>query len=205
MSSYDVVVIGGGPGGYVAAIRAAQLGLKTACVEKRGALGGTCLNVGCIPSKALLQSSELYAEAKRGLGEHGVKLGNVELDLAAMLGRKDKVVEGLTKGIELLFRKHKIDYVKGAGRLAGDGKVTVALSDGGESTIDAPSRGLPSSVNTPSAETVSGRSSAPSSPEQPMSGTAPRIKTRMNATDFNGPLPRFGSACCRNRAGRAGD
>ncbi len=137
MSSYDVVVIGGGPGGYVAAIRAAQLGLKTACVEKRGALGGTCLNVGCIPSKALLQSSELYAEAKRGLGEHGVKLGNVELDLAAMLGRKDKVVEGLTKGIELLFRKHKIDYVKGAGRLAGDGKVTVALSDGGESTIDA--------------------------------------------------------------------
>jgi dihydrolipoamide dehydrogenase len=137
MSSYDVVIIGGGPGGYVAAIRAAQLGFKTACVEMRGRLGGTCLNVGCIPSKALLRSSELYAEAKHGLTEHGVKLGNVELDLAAMLGRKDKVVDGLTKGIELLFRKNKIDYVKGAGRLAGDGKVAVALTDGGESTIAA--------------------------------------------------------------------
>lgn len=136
-TSYDVVIIGGGPGGYVAAIRAAQLGFKTACIEKRGALGGTCLNVGCIPSKALLQSSELYAEAKHGLGQHGVKLGNVELDLAAMLGRKDKVVDGLTKGIELLFRKNKVAYLKGAGRLAGNGKVTVALADGGESTVAA--------------------------------------------------------------------
>ena len=137
MSSYDVVIVGGGPGGYVAAIRAAQLGFKTACIEKRGSLGGTCLNVGCIPSKALLQSSELYAEAKHGLAEHGVKLGNVDLDLAAMLARKDKVVDGLTKGIELLFRKNKVDYIKGAGRLAGGGKVVVALSDGGESTVEA--------------------------------------------------------------------
>ena len=134
---YDVVIIGGGPGGYVAAIRAAQLGFKTACIEMRGALGGTCLNVGCIPSKALLQSSELYAEAKHGLAEHGVKLGNVDLDLAAMLARKDKVVDGLTKGIELLFRKNKIDYLKGSGRLAGTGKVAVALAGGGETTVAA--------------------------------------------------------------------
>ena len=96
--SFDVVVIGGGPGGYVCAIRAAQLGLKTACVEKRGTLGGTCLNVGCIPSKALLQSSHLYAMARPRAGEHGVKVGKVELDLAAMMGRKDKVVDGLHQG-----------------------------------------------------------------------------------------------------------
>jgi dihydrolipoamide dehydrogenase len=136
-AAYDVVIIGGGPGGYVAAIRAAQLGLRTACIEKRGSLGGTCLNVGCIPSKALLQSSELYAEAKHGLSEHGVKLGNVDLDLAAMLARKDKVVDGLTKGIELLFRKNKVDYLKGSGRLAGNGKVAVALAAGGETTVAA--------------------------------------------------------------------
>jgi len=136
-AAYDVVIIGGGPGGYVAAIRAAQLGLRTACVEKRGSLGGTCLNVGCIPSKALLQSSELYAEAKHGLAEHGVKLGNVDLDLAAMLARKDKVVDGLTKGIELLFRKNKVEYLKGSGRLAGGGKVVVALTGGGETTVAA--------------------------------------------------------------------
>jgi dihydrolipoamide dehydrogenase len=136
-AAYDVVIIGGGPGGYVGAIRAAQLGFKTACIEKRGALGGTCLNVGCIPSKALLQSSELYAEAKHGLSEHGVKLGNVDLDLAAMLARKDKVVDGLTKGIELLFRKNKVDYLKGAARLAGNGKVAVTLAAGGETTVAA--------------------------------------------------------------------
>ena len=135
--SYDVAVIGGGPGGYVAAIRAAQLGFRTACIEKRGSLGGTCLNIGCIPSKALLQSSELYAEAKHGLSEHGVRLGDVGLDLSAMLARKDKVVEGLTRGIELLFRKNKIDYVKGTGRLAGNGKITVALTDGGEAGLSA--------------------------------------------------------------------
>ena len=107
--TFDVVVIGGGPGGYVAAIRAAQLGLKTACVEKRGALGGTCLNVGCIPSKALLQSSHLYEEASKHLGSHGIKVGNVVLDLAAVLTRKDKVVSDLTKGVEFLFKQNKID------------------------------------------------------------------------------------------------
>lgn len=116
--AYDVIVIGGGPGGYVAAIRAAQLGLKTACVEKRGSLGGTCLNVGCIPSKALLHSSEKYDEAAKHLAIHGVDIKGVTLNLGAMMGRKTKVVEGLTKGIELLFRKHKIDYLKGAGTIA---------------------------------------------------------------------------------------
>jgi dihydrolipoamide dehydrogenase len=125
-TSYDLVVIGGGPGGYVAAIRAAQLGMKTACVEKRGSLGGTCLNVGCIPSKALLQSSEKYAEAKGHLAAHGVKLGKVELDLATMLGRKDKVVDELTKGIEFLFKKNKIDYLKGAGSIPKAGQVAVS-------------------------------------------------------------------------------
>src|SRR5579864_9251054 len=97
---YDVLVIGAGPGGYVAAIRAAQLGMKTACVESRATLGGTCLNIGCIPSKALLQSSEKYAEATHALAAHGVKVTGVELDLAAMMARKEKVVGDLTKGIE---------------------------------------------------------------------------------------------------------
>ncbi|MFM9842714.1 MAG: dihydrolipoyl dehydrogenase [Dongiaceae bacterium] len=134
--NFDVVVIGGGPGGYVAAIRAAQLGLKTACVEKRGSLGGTCLNVGCIPSKALLQSSHLYEEASKHLGSHGIKVGNVALDLAAVLARKDKVVGDLTKGIEFLFKQNKVAYVKGAGRLLGGGKIAVTGS-GGEQTLEA--------------------------------------------------------------------
>src|SRR5205807_4349376 len=103
---YDLVVIGAGPGGYVAAIRAAQLGLKVACVEKRPTLGGTCLNVGCIPSKALLDSSELYVQAKAHLDRHGIQVGEVSLDLAAMLARKDKVVKGLTDGVAFLFKKN---------------------------------------------------------------------------------------------------
>ena len=124
-TSYDLIVIGGGPGGYVAAIRAAQLGMKTACVEMRATLGGTCLNVGCIPSKALLTSSEKYAEARDHLAVHGVKVGNVGLDLAAMMAHKDKVVKDNTSGIEYLFRKNKIDWIKGKGRIAGAGQVTV--------------------------------------------------------------------------------
>ena len=133
--AYDLIVIGGGPGGYVAAIRAAQLGLKTACVEKRGALGGTCLNVGCIPSKALLQSSEKYEETAHELKEHGIDVGSVKLNLKTMMARKDKVVKDLTKGIEFLFKKNKVDYVKGTGRIAGAGSVVVTDSDGAEQTL----------------------------------------------------------------------
>lgn len=125
--TYDLVVIGGGPGGYVAAIRAAQLGMKVACVEKRGKLGGTCLNVGCIPSKALLHSSELFEEASHG-GKHGI-VGKISLDLKAMLARKDDVVENLTKGIEGLFKKNKIDYITGSAMIAGPGKVGVTTAD----------------------------------------------------------------------------
>jgi dihydrolipoamide dehydrogenase len=134
---YDVVIIGAGPGGYVAAIRAAQLGLRTACVESRGSLGGTCLNIGCIPSKALLQSSEKFAEAGRDLAEHGVKVGEVALDLAAMMGRKDKVVTTLTRGVEFLFRKNKVDWLKGKGRIAAPGRVAIAGADGGSQEIEA--------------------------------------------------------------------
>src|SRR6185437_11409810 len=96
---YDVVVIGAGPGGYVAAIRAAQLGMSVAIVEKRGTLGGTCLNVGCIPSKALLDSSELFVHTRTSLGHHGIKVAGVQLDLAALMARKNKVVQGLTTGV----------------------------------------------------------------------------------------------------------
>src|SRR6266581_1805640 len=128
---YDVLVIGGGPGGYVAAIRAAQLGMRTACIDSRASLGGTCLNIGCIPSKALLQSSEKYAEARNGLAEHGIKISKADLDLAAMMARKDKVVTTLTRGVEFLFRKNKVDWIKGTGRIVAPGRITVAASDGG--------------------------------------------------------------------------
>jgi len=136
---YDVVVIGGGPGGYVCAIRAAQLGLKTACVEKRGSLGGTCLNVGCIPSKALLNASEKYAEAGHGLAALGIKAGKVSLDLATMMGHKDKVVGDLTKGVAFLFKKNKIDYVKGAASLIGPGAISVTDGEGNETELAATS------------------------------------------------------------------
>ena len=114
---YDVLVIGAGPGGYVAAIRAAQLGLKTACVESRATLGGTCLNIGCIPSKALLHASEKYEEVHGGLlAKYGVKISGSSLDLSAMMKEKDKVVAGLTGGIEFLFKKNKVDWLKGLAR-----------------------------------------------------------------------------------------
>ena len=124
---YDVIVIGGGPGGYVAAIRAAQLGFKTACVEERGSLGGTCLNVGCIPSKALLNSSEKFEFIKKHGADYGIK-ADVKLDLKAMLKQKDDVVVGLTKGIEGLFAKNKVDYIKGHGIVMGRGEVAVKSS-----------------------------------------------------------------------------
>jgi len=124
MSEFDLVVIGGGPGGYVAAIRASQLGMSVACVEKRGSLGGTCLNVGCIPSKALLNSSEKYEDARLHFASHGIK-AKVELDLPTMLSHKDKIVLDLTKGIEGLFKKNKVTYVVGAGEIKSANEVIV--------------------------------------------------------------------------------
>src|SRR6185437_7860227 len=121
MAQYDVVIIGGGPGGYNAAIRAGQLGLKTACVEKRASLGGTCLNVGCIPSKALLFASERYEDVSKHIGALGVKVSGVSLDLKTMGGHKDKVVQANTAGVEYLFKKNKIDWLKGEASLAGKG------------------------------------------------------------------------------------
>lgn len=123
--SFDVIVIGAGPGGYVCAIRAAQLGMKVACVEKRATLGGTCLNVGCIPSKALLQSSEHFEEALHKLADHGVGVGQVTLDLARMQARKGEVVSANVKGVEFLFKKNRITWLKGEGRIAGAGQVVV--------------------------------------------------------------------------------
>ncbi|MCC7195734.1 MAG: dihydrolipoyl dehydrogenase [Gemmatimonadaceae bacterium] len=130
----DVVVIGGGPGGYVASIRAAQLGLSTVCVEMDRTLGGTCVNVGCIPSKALLQSSEHYEFARSHAAEHGILLGDVRLDLAAMMRRKEGVVASNTKGIEFLFRKNKVTWARGEGRLIAGNVVEVRGPDGGITT-----------------------------------------------------------------------
>jgi dihydrolipoyl dehydrogenase len=127
-AEHDLVVIGAGPGGYVAAIRAAQLGMSVGCVEREPALGGTCLRVGCIPSKALLESSELLAAASERFAAHGVRLGEVKLDLAAMLRRKAEIVEGLTKGVDGLFRKHRVVRYTGHGRIRRPGEVVV---DGG--------------------------------------------------------------------------
>src|SRR6188768_3871636 len=156
--SYDLVVIGGGPGGYTAAIRAAQLGLKTACVEMREnkALGGTCLNIGCIPSKALLDSSEMYEATLHKAARHGIKVGSVALDLDTMLKRKDKVVSELTGGVGYLFKKYGVTPIFGAGKLlavgqasslspssrqAGSlsygGKVEVTAADSKKTTLEA--------------------------------------------------------------------
>jgi dihydrolipoamide dehydrogenase len=123
--SFDVIVIGAGPGGYVCAIRAAQLGLKVACVEKRDTLGGTCLNIGCIPSKALLQSSEEFTHAGHALADHGVLVDGVKLDLARMQARKAEVVGANTKGVEFLFKKNKVTWLKGAGKIVAPGQVDV--------------------------------------------------------------------------------
>jgi dihydrolipoamide dehydrogenase len=125
MADYDLAIIGAGPGGYVAAIRAAQLGLKTACIEKEVVFGGTCLRVGCIPSKALLESSELYHEAKTKFGVHGIKLPTIDLDLAAMLKRKYQVVLNLTKGVEGLLKKNGVARIHGHAKLMGGGKIQI--------------------------------------------------------------------------------
>src|SRR5262245_60704125 len=127
----DVVIIGGGPGGYVAAIRAAQLGLNTVCVELDKTLGGTCVNVGCIPSKALLTSSEHYEFVNHAAAAHGIGIGQVSLDLPTMLKRKDDVVGQNTKGIEFLFRKNKVTWAKGRGTLKAGNVVDVAANGNG--------------------------------------------------------------------------
>jgi dihydrolipoamide dehydrogenase len=137
MAAHDLVVIGGGPGGYVAAIRAAQLGMKAAVVEKEEKLGGTCLRVGCIPSKALLESSHKYEEAGHEFAQHGIHVGGVSFDLAAMMKRKDDVVATLAKGIEALLAKNKVARVRGTGRLAGPGRVEVTAGDGTLTALDA--------------------------------------------------------------------
>src|SRR5687767_3769616 len=142
MKSFDVVVIGGGPGGYIAAIRAAQLGLSTACIDDwRGAdgkpaLGGTCTNVGCIPSKALLQSSENFEQAGHHFAEHGVKVKGLELDLKQMLGRKDKVVKASNDGVLYLFKKNKISFFHGRGSF-GSSAAEIRIAGGKSETITA--------------------------------------------------------------------
>jgi dihydrolipoamide dehydrogenase len=133
---YDLIVIGTGPGGYVCAIRAAQLGLKTAVVEKRATFGGTCLNVGCIPSKAMLHASELYEEAGHSFAQMGIKVGKPSVDLAALLKYKDQNVESNVKGVEFLFKKNKIEAFHGAGRVIAPGKVEVNGADGKTQTLE---------------------------------------------------------------------
>src|SRR5438093_11498304 len=133
---YDLVVIGSGPGGYVCAIRAAQLGMKVAVVEKDKTFGGTCLNVGCIPSKALLHASELYEEAGHRFDKMGIKLGKPKLDLPAMMKFKDTGVDGNVKGVAFLFKKNKIDTFQGTGRIAAPGRVEVKTADGKNETIE---------------------------------------------------------------------
>ena len=134
---YDLVVIGAGPGGYVAAIRAAQLGLKVACVEKRSTLGGVCLNIGCIPSKALLDSSELFHLAQKRFGKHGIQVGDVGIDLKQMHARKDQIVKELTDGVRFLFKKNGIATVFGTARVASPTSVLVRDSDDAITTLEA--------------------------------------------------------------------
>ncbi len=136
-ATYDVVIIGGGPGGYNAAIRAGQLGLRAACVEMRDTLGGTCLNVGCMPSKALLHASELFEVANKEFATLGIEVGTPKVNLPQMMAQKADSVGQLTKGIEFLFKKNKVDWVKGKGKIAGAGKVEVTAVDGTITTLTA--------------------------------------------------------------------
>ena len=137
--AYDLIIIGTGPGGYVCAIRAAQLGLKTAVVEKRATFGGTCLNVGCIPSKALLHASELFEEAGHTFGKMGIGVSAPKLDLPAMMAFKDQGVDGNVKGVDFLLKKNKVDTFHGAGRIAAPGKVEVTGADGKTQTLETKS------------------------------------------------------------------
>ena len=136
MASYDLVVIGTGPGGYVCAVRAAQLGMKVAVVEKNATLGGTCLNVGCMPSKALLHASEMFEEAGHSFAKMGVSVSAPKLDLPAMMNFKQQGIDGNVKGVEFLMKKNKIDVINGKGKILGAGKVEVTGSDGKAQTVE---------------------------------------------------------------------
>ena len=136
MASYDLVVIGTGPGGYVCAIRAAQLGMKVAVVEKNATLGGTCLNVGCMPSKALLYASEMFEEAGHSFAKMGVSVSAPKLDLPSMMNFKQQGIDGNVKGVEFLMKKNKIDVIAGKGKILGTGKVEVTGSDGKTQTVE---------------------------------------------------------------------
>ncbi len=137
MAEYDVIIIGSGPGGYVAAVRAAQLGFKTLCVEKEARMGGVCLNVGCIPSKALLDSSEYFHLSRHHFTDHGIKKDSLSLDLPVMMARKDKVVADLTQNVRQLLESHQVEIMHGTARLEGPGKVAVTVEDGSTQTLAA--------------------------------------------------------------------
>jgi dihydrolipoamide dehydrogenase len=134
--TYDVVIIGGGPGGYNCAIRAGQLGLSAAIIEKRDRLGGACLNVGCIPSKALLHASDFYEAAQKSFPDMGIDVSGLTLDLAKMMAQKDDAVDGLTKGVAFLMKKNKIEYLTGTGRILGAGRVELSAADGAKKTLE---------------------------------------------------------------------
>ncbi|MGD9364106.1 MAG: FAD-dependent oxidoreductase, partial [Desulfobacteraceae bacterium] len=137
MAEYDLAIIGSGPGGYVAAVRAAQLGLRTVCIEKEARLGGVCLNVGCIPSKALLDSSEYFHLARHNLAQHGINIENLELDLPAMMARKEKVVADLTQNVRQLLESHQVEIIHGTAKLQSPGKVFVATQDQAPLVVEA--------------------------------------------------------------------
>jgi dihydrolipoamide dehydrogenase len=136
MAIYDLVVIGTGPGGYVCAVRAAQLGMKVAVIEKNATLGGTCLNVGCMPSKALLHASEMFEEAGHSFAKMGVSVSTPKLDLPSMMNFKQQGIDGNVKGVEFLMKKNKIDVISGKGKILGAGKVEVTGSDGKAQTVE---------------------------------------------------------------------
>lgn len=155
--NFDLIIIGAGPGGYVCAVRAAQLGMKVACVEKRKTLGGTCLNVGCIPSKALLSSSEKYEDAAHHMKDIGIKIGKIELDLKGMMGFKDKVVDSNVKGIDFLFKKNKITRLEGAAEIIAPGRVRVGAEEhaGGKVRIGGKEYGAGAIIIATGSEVVS--------------------------------------------------
>ena len=136
-NNFDLVVIGGGPGGYVCAIRAAQLGLKTACIESRGALGGTCLNIGCIPSKSLLNLSENYHKAKKDFNQQGIEIDGIKLNIEKMMSNKNKSIKILTKGVEFLFKKNKVSYFRGKGVVFSKNDIVVFGNSNSRTNITA--------------------------------------------------------------------